>query len=526
VAGSHRFSGQIALPSSREEGTALARRYRRRVWLMAFAGNCVAAIPTILSIFANTSAVSPDPAHAGRDNLVNIVLAFGYMLVFGTHWVFAFRKQFRPVAEWLGAARPATDTDRQAVLALPRRMVVLPAVYLVAVPVWVIPLNRYVLGVHLTTLFDIQITFGLLSTAATALILIYLLAERGLRPITGLAMHGSTSPRPSTVGALPRLMLAFGAGVIAPLIAVAVGMVGLNARQKAGAFPSIWAGIATVIVAGCVVAVVSARALTDPVGRLRERFKQLKAGDLDVEVLVDEPGEIGELQAGFNDLVAGLREREQIRAVFGRLVGKEVAQHALEHDSGFDGDVREATAMFVDMIGSTSLAESTTPRDYLTKLNAFFDIVVRHVEAAGGFVNQFHGDGAVCIFGALVVQEDHAVRALRAARTLRGDLDCFAETSGIESVIGLSTGTVIAGQVGTRDRYELAVVGDAVNEAKRLSDEAKATDVKVLVSEATIRAAEGEVGNWSESGSVHLRGRSGPTTAFALRGPAADERNR
>jgi adenylate cyclase len=172
--------------------------------------------------------------------------------------------------------------------------------------------------------------------------------------------------------------------------------------------------------------------------------------------------------------------------------------------------------MFVDVIGSTGLGQrSTGEYDYWMQLNAFFDVVVRAVEPAGGFVNKFEGDGALCIFGAPVASDDHAARALAAARTLRCDLDTFAETKGIAAAIGLSTGNVVAGYVGTADRYEFTVIGDAVNEAKRLTEQAKTNESKILVSEATIRAAEGEVGHWREAGSTQLRGRSDPTIAFA-----------
>jgi adenylate cyclase len=348
----------------------------------------------------------------------------------------------------------------------------------------------------------------------TAAVATYLLTERCLRPLTGLAMRDIRSPRPSTVGVVPRLLLTFAAVVAAPLIALGLGGVTLNAQQRAMSYPSLWAIGSLVLILGFLVIFVSARAVADPVDEVRGGFRRLREGDLDAVVVVSEPGEIGELQAGFNDMVRSLREREQMRDVFVRLVGKDVAEHAIEHGSDLVNDSREATAMFVDIIGSTPLAESNSPRDYLTKLNSFFDVVVKVIEDTGGVVNQFQGDGALCLFGAPNEQPDHAVRALRAARELRDELDCFAKTSGIEAVIGVSTGDVIAGHVGTSNRYEFTVVGDAVNEAKRLAEQAKTAETKVLVSDATIRSAEGEVGKWREAGETNLRGRSRPTIAY------------
>jgi adenylate cyclase len=214
-------------------------------------------------------------------------------------------------------------------------------------------------------------------------------------------------------------------------------------------------------------------------------------------------------------MVDGLRERERMRDVFVRLVGKDVAEHALARGSELDGEMCEATAMFVDVIGSTPLALKSTEYDYWQQLNGFFDVVVRVVEAAGGFVNKFEGDGALCVFGAPVEQDDHAVKALSAARQLRTELDEFAQRTGIDTAVGLSTGNVVAGYVGTADRFEFTIVGDPVNEAKRLTDEAKSTESKILVSESTIGAASGELAHWHEAGSVHLRGRAAPTTTHA-----------
>lgn len=507
---------RLSLPSSPEEGAALARRYRKRLWHTMFWGNIIAAIPGLLA--ASVSAgVDPDPVHAGQHLALFYTIVPVWLAVFGVGVHFTIRRSFRPLTDWLASTRAPASTERKAVGSVPRRLAVWSVYWWAAINVWNLPLNFTIYRAsHVRLLIVVQSSIGNLAGGVSGAILTYLLAERALRPLVGLAAHGGT-PEPSRVRVLQRLLLAFVAGVAAPLIGFLAGLIGLDARQRAGAFPLIWVTIAGVMVAGFVVAFVTARALIEPLDEVRSGFRRLREGDLEVEIVVNEPGEIGELQAGFNDLVSGLRDREHMRELFVRLVGKEVAQHALEHGSVPTRDVRQATAMFVDIIGSTPLAQSSSPQDYLATLNSFFDVVVREVEAAGGVVNQFQGDGALCIFGAPADQPDHAVRALRAARELRRKLDGFAQASGIEAVLGLSTGDVVAGHVGTSDRYEFTVVGDAVNEAKRLAEQAKMAESKVLVSEATIHAAEGEIGNWREATSVQLRGRSQATTTFTPR---------
>ncbi|TML63312.1 MAG: adenylate/guanylate cyclase domain-containing protein, partial [Actinobacteria bacterium] len=145
--------------------------------------------------------------------------------------------------------------------------------------------------------------------------------------------------------------------------------------------------------------------------------------------------------------------------------------------------------MFVDLIGSTSLAQSRPPEDVVAVLNALFAAVVGAVGAEGGWVNKFEGDGALCIFGAPDVQPDHAARALRSARSLRATL---AQLDDVDVGIGVSAGVVVAGNVGAEQRYEYTVIGDPVNEAARLTDEAKRQPGRVLAGESAVRIAGDE----------------------------------
>jgi adenylate cyclase len=215
-------------------------------------------------------------------------------------------------------------------------------------------------------------------------------------------------------------------------------------------------------------------------------------------------------------MVAGLRERHRIADLFGRHVGPEVARLALEQGSGLVSEQRAATAMFVDLVGSTALAEVLSPHQVVETLNALFDAVTRAVGAEGGWVNKFQGDGALCVFGAPAAQPDHAARALRAARSLRRELTQLAEVHpGIDAAIGLSSGSVVAGNVGTEQRYEYTIIGGPVNEAARLTELAKGRPGRVVASLASVgRAGAEEAARWSPLGSVALRGQSEPTAIF------------
>jgi adenylate cyclase len=243
-------------------------------------------------------------------------------------------------------------------------------------------------------------------------------------------------------------------------------------------------------------------------------MRRVERGDLDAEVVVYDGTELGLLQAGFNHMVEQLRERERLRDLFGRHVGTDVAQRAMSSEFALGGERCEATVMFVDIIGSTALTQRRDADAVVAILNSFFDSVVRVIAVEGGFVNKFQGDGALCVFGAPVQQHDHAVRGLRAARALADEL---APNPEIAAAIGVSSGEVVAGNVGAADRYEFTVIGDAVNEAARLTEQAKLRNTHILVSDRTIAAARAGNDGWIAGETLQLRGRSEPTRTYLPR---------
>jgi adenylate cyclase len=247
---------------------------------------------------------------------------------------------------------------------------------------------------------------------------------------------------------------------------------------------------------------------------------RIEEGDLDATVPVDDGSEIGLLEAGFNRMAAGMRERDRLRDLFGRHVGREVAEAALEREGEpeLGGEQREVGALLVDLIGSTALASRRPPDEVVELLNGFFRLVVDVVEEHGGCVNKFEGDAALCVFGAPVTRPDPAGDALRAARTLRERIT--RELPG-DAGIGVSAGAAFAGWVGAEERFEYTVIGDPVNEAARLCELAKRRPERLLAADAALeRAGAEESARWEVRESVVLRGRSSPT-GLALPAPAA-----
>ena len=221
---------------------------------------------------------------------------------------------------------------------------------------------------------------------------------------------------------------------------------------------------------------------------------------------IDDASEVGLLQAGVNRMAEGLRERERIRDLFGRQVGEDVARAALESGTRMGGEEREIGALFVDLVGSTSMALAMPPTEVVRLLNRFFRVVIEAVEAEGGFVNKFEGDAALCIFGAPVPSPDPAGEALAPRDPWPQRLD--AEVPEIGFGIGVSAGRAVAGNVGSEQRFEYTVIGDPVNEAARLCDLAKERDERVLASDAALAQAGAEEREaWEVGERTVLRGR-------------------
>jgi adenylate cyclase len=274
-----------------------------------------------------------------------------------------------------------------------------------------------------------------------------------------------------------------------------------------------WVG-AVALAAGGGVMLLTARSVVRPIVRIRDGLRRVEEGDLDVDMPVDDLGELGRLTQGVNQLAAGIREREELRDLFHRQVG-DAGLADLASRTHREGERREVTVLFVDLRGYTRFSETHDPTEVVEMLNRFFGAVVAVVNREGGWVNKFEGDAALCIFGAPQEQPDHALRALRAARYLPRQLE--RDGGPLAAGIGVATGEVLAGFVGTPERYEYTVIGDVVNLASRLCDSAKQQGSAVLASATTIEAA-GTRDGWRPAGRIDVRGRRERAVVFTLEG--------
>jgi adenylate cyclase len=209
-------------------------------------------------------------------------------------------------------------------------------------------------------------------------------------------------------------------------------------------------------------------------------------------------------------MVDGLKERERVRDLFGRHVGREVAAAAELQRPKLGGEELHAAVVFVDIVGSTQLVTGRPPADVVKLLNRFFTVIVEEVDHHHGLVNKFEGDAALAVFGAPVRLEHTEDEALAAARSIAERLR--REVPECPAGIGVAAGQVVAGNIGAKERFEYTVIGEPVNEAARLCELAKSTPERLLASSDTVlNATEGESAHWSFGDTVTLRGHDEPT---------------
>jgi adenylate cyclase len=357
---------------------------------------------------------------------------------------------------------------------------------------------------------------ALLFGGATTSCMGYLVTQRTLRPIIAAAMSTAT-PDTEIPGVLARLVITWVLFSTLPIAGIAVILLassnGWFMRKSAPVGTPILILAALSLILGIRAMVLVARSISDPIHNVVEAMAELEHGR-STYVAVYEPSEIGRLQTGFNQMVGGLAERERLRDLFGRHVGADVARHALQQDPAQSGDIRDVAILFVDIVGSTALAAARPPREVAEILNDFFRIVVHAVDDRQGLINKFQGDAALAVFGAPLRIEEPASAALATARALASRLGKLLPI--IDFGLGVSVGSVFAGNVGAEHRYEYTVIGDPVNEAARLADDAKQEDSRILASGSAIaRASATERRHWVQHGSTVLRGRL-TTTELAV----------
>ncbi|MET0252782.1 MAG: adenylate/guanylate cyclase domain-containing protein [Terrimicrobiaceae bacterium] len=271
-----------------------------------------------------------------------------------------------------------------------------------------------------------------------------------------------------------------------------------------------------------------ARGVTRPLIGLSEGVRRIMRGDYRARVPVKALDELGNLASAFNSMAIGLEERDKVRDLLGKSVSPEVARELMTSEIELGGEIRNVTILFSDLRGFSTLSETQSPQALVQQLNAYFTEATGAVESAGGVVDKYIGDSVMAIFGAPVGVTDHADRAVYAALAIlqaEESLNRKRAEQGLLPLctgIGISTGAVIAGNVGSATRYNYTVIGTEVNLASRLERLTKESvfRARIICSDATRSALKG-VHALRDLGETEIRGKKQTLHIWAVDPPPA-----
>lgn len=254
-----------------------------------------------------------------------------------------------------------------------------------------------------------------------------------------------------------------------------------------------------------------------PIKTLAAAANLVQANQLDeVPELPDSPvKELSSALGAFNAMVLGLKERERIRDLFGKYVPQNVANLLVADDKVAEPTNAEATVLFLDLVGFSTISEALTPAQLVETMNSFFSAAVEEIEKEQGIVTQFQGDAILAVYNVPVQREDHADAALRTAAAILETIKThtFAGQT-LDCRIGVNTGSLVAGAIGAADRLSYTVYGDAVNVASRLEQLNKENGTRILIAEETVKQASGF--DFVEVGLLSVRGRAKDVQTFTF----------
>src|SRR5215471_6668039 len=277
------------------------------------------------------------------------------------------------------------------------------------------------------------------------------------------------------------------------------------ALLAAGLAPLILFIVAAGILAAIALALFAANSVAAPLKQVEEAMAAVGRGELDTRCPA--------VAEGFNRMLEGLQERERIRETFGRYVTREIRDEILAGRASFEGRLEEVTILFADLRDFTPWVERTGPREVVHDLNEYFTEMEAAIRAQRGLVLQYIGDEIEAVFGAPLSAPDHPDRALAAALEMRARLAALnmrraeAGKPPLRNGIGIHSGTVLAGSIGSAERTTYALVGDAVNLASRIQGLNKEFGTEILVSEAT-RSRLGADATLEQLPAVRVKGKS------------------
>jgi class 3 adenylate cyclase len=283
-------------------------------------------------------------------------------------------------------------------------------------------------------------------------------------------------------------------------------------------------------VLGLVFSLLVSAGVTRPVRRLLEGAKAVEAGNLDEKVPITSKDEIGRLTSAFNQMVEQLRLKERIRETFGKYVDPRIVKGLIDRPMlAAEGERRVMTVLFCDLRGFTGTSEGMTPQGLVKVMNRYFSTMSAPIRDHEGIIDKYIGDAIMAYWGPPFTDDAAqarlaslaALKMLELVPQLRTELP---ELLGVRSLptafdlrIGIATGDVLVGSIGSEWMMNYTVMGDTVNLASRLEGANKEYGGRILVSEATIAGASDAV-EAREIDRVAVLGQNRPQAVFEIMG--------
>ncbi len=463
---------------------------------------------SIFNIWYNLEIVDPLLRAAGlRERFVSTMIvwnaiAFPAAVLIWLRLVFSLRPVFRRLLRDEIIPAEELDSARRRLVNLPWSGAIISAVaWFLCIPVFLISLSLAGRSLGAQVFWHLPISFAVSGFIALtqSFFLVELVSHWGLFPVFFKNVRADRLKGIRPISLRVRgLMWAISAGIcpIGSLLLL------IFAPVSPGTNPQ-WFGlfVGTIGIAfGLCSAVLIGRSVAEPVNQLRSAAQSVTEGQLDIEVPLRRADEFGALISEFNRMVAGLREKEQLRKTFGLHVGRKAAEQILARDPGLGGTEQEITVMFVDIRSFTARSAELAPNEAVGLLNEFLRAMVEVVEGEhGGMINKFLGDGFMALFGVGSDSRNHAERALAAGRSMQRAMERLnfervaRGEDPIKIGIGINTGPVIVGSIGSPDRMEFTAIGNTVNVASRIEALNKVLGTSLLLSKATREALRHEI---------------------------------
>ena len=299
-------------------------------------------------------------------------------------------------------------------------------------------------------------------------------------------------------------------------------------RERRVFWLTIAATTSTVLLGLAVAALITNR-LSRPVRSLALAMRDVQEGNLNIQLPVSSTDEVGRLTDSFNFFVQELRSKERMKQTFGKYIDPRILEHVLAQPGAeaATGGRRDMTVSFADLVGFTSLSERLTPLVMVTLLNRHFGLQALAVQEHLGVVDKFVGDSIVAFWGPpFVKSEEHAGLACRAAQAqllaldkLRRELPDITglrrDAPTVDLCVGICTGEVVVGNIGSENTRSYTVVGDTVNLAARLERANRVYGTRILVGESTVQAIGSEF-EIREIDTISVKGKTETTRVFEV----------